>query len=56
MGSLYRPKYKDTQDQKHEIVIWWMQYYTQGKCIRESAQTSEADFSDAAQRLEQFWT
>jgi|WetSurSiteA1Bulk_404760.scaffolds.fasta_scaffold141714_1 hypothetical protein len=51
MGTIYRPKYKDKLGQKHEIAIWWLQYYTHGKCIRESAQTT--DHAEAKKLLKQ---
>jgi integrase len=49
MGSLYRPKYKYKNGQQHVSSIWWLQYYTHGKCIRESSQS--VDHAEAKRLL-----
>jgi integrase len=44
MGSIYRPKYTDRQGEKRESAVFWIQYYSHGRKIRESTET--ADFTD----------
>jgi len=49
MGSIYRPTYKDRQGIERESAIWWIQYYSHGRKIRESADT--ADYGEAKEYL-----
>jgi integrase len=49
MGSIYRPRYKDRHGQERESSLWWIQYYSRGRKIRES--TESADYGDAKDRL-----
>ena len=49
MGSIYRPKYKDRRGQERESAVWWIQYYSRGRKIRES--TESADYGEAKDRL-----
>jgi integrase len=49
MGSIYRPKYKDRNGQKRQSSVWWVQYYSRGRKIRESTDTE--DFGDAKEYL-----
>jgi hypothetical protein len=49
MGSIYRPKYKDRNGQKRQSSVWWIQYYSRGRKIRESTDTEE--FGDAKEYL-----
>lgn len=49
MGSLFRPRYRDKSGQKHTSSVWWIQFYAGGKCIRESAETS--DHAEAKKHL-----
>ncbi|MBN2321241.1 MAG: tyrosine-type recombinase/integrase [Acidobacteria bacterium] len=51
MGSIYRPKYKDAQGNKRQSGIFWIQYYSHGRRIRESTECT--DFSDAKEKLRQ---
>jgi hypothetical protein len=45
MGSIYRPKYTDRHGEERQSALWWIQYYSNGRKIRESTET--ADFGDA---------
>lgn len=49
MGSIYRPKYKDRNGQERESSIWWIQYFSRGRRIRESTNTE--NYSDAKEYL-----
>lgn len=49
MGSIYRPKYKDRHGAERESAVWWIQYYSHGRKIRESTDTS--DLADAKEYL-----
>lgn len=49
MGSLYRPKYTDRHGQERESAVWWIQYYSHGRKIRESTDT--VDFGEAKEAL-----
>ena len=51
MGSIYRPKYKDRNGQERESSVWWIQYFSRGRRLRESTDTE--DFADAKQILKQ---
>jgi integrase len=42
MGSIYRPKYKDRHGSERESAVWWIQYYSRGRKIRESTETTDA--------------
>jgi integrase len=45
MGSIYRPKYTDRHGTERQSAVWWIQYYSHGRKIRESTDT--ADFGEA---------
>lgn len=49
MGSIYRPKYTDRHGAERESAVWWIQYYSHGRKIRESTET--ADFGEAKEFL-----
>jgi integrase len=51
MGSLYRPRYTYKNGQTHISSVWWLRYFTHGKCIRQSSQT--ADHAEAKKILKQ---
>lgn len=36
MGYVYRPKYRDRQDEVKESRVYWCQYYANGRPVRES--------------------
>ena len=42
MGSIFRPKYKDRHGTERESAVWWIQYYSRGRKIRESTETTDA--------------
>jgi integrase len=39
MGSIYRPKYKNTKGELVESSVWWLSYYANGRQVRESSKT-----------------
>jgi integrase len=41
MGSLYRPKYKDSRGNTRTSAIWWIRFHAHGKCIRQSTETAD---------------
>jgi len=41
MGSIYRPKYTDRNGDKRESAVWWIQYYSHGRKVRESTDTTD---------------
>ncbi len=43
MGSIYRPKYTDRHGQGRESAVLWIQYYSNGRKVRESADTADYD-------------
>jgi integrase len=45
MGSIFRPTYVDRHGAKRESAKWWIQYYSRGRKVRESADT--VDYEDA---------
>lgn len=49
MGSIYRPKYTDRHGQERESAVWWIQYYSHGRKMRESTDT--ADYETAKDLL-----
>jgi integrase len=51
MGSIYRPKYKDRHGVERESAIWWIQYYSHGRKIREATDTT--DFTEAKDKLKE---
>jgi len=49
MGSIYRPKYVDRHGTERQSAVWWIQYYSHSRKIRESTDT--ADFGEAKETL-----
>jgi hypothetical protein len=46
VGSIYRPKYKDTTTgEARESAIWWALFYVHGRRYRESTETT--DYNEA---------
>ena len=44
MGSLFKPKYKDRRGNRKESRVWWIKYYSNGRAVRESSEsTSETE-------------
>lgn len=41
VGSIFRPEYQDRQGRKRESTVWWLQYYRNGRRVRESAETAD---------------
>ena len=53
-GRIYRPKKKRPDGSKAEIRIWWIEFYEDGRQIRESAKSRRSRDAEALlrQRLE----
>lgn len=49
MGSVYRPKYRDKNDNYVESQVWWIKYYRNGKPFRESSGSKRK--TDAERKL-----
>jgi hypothetical protein len=48
-GTLYRPTYQASDGTIRQQAVWWMQYFVQGRSVRESTDP-EPDGRGAAPR------